>query len=292
MKFKTHHLTTFGILFLLVSMLYISSCKKSDDDPRKCALIKHVVELENGIRVTHDFIYNENSLLERTNESQTNSSYKGYDSYIYNADNKLSKANSYSNGTKVEESTYTWEGNKVTIIFSYREDGVWVSSGFKSVFELNEKDQPIHRDYYFKNNDEWVLFSYETFSWENGNLIRREGFGEVQQRSSINLSGNKLPVNINKRNTKDGNVENDFNRYFWSVFEYDDKPSIYSEMRSINVFNIIQNNVISEVLTWDSDNEEERYTYKYEYNDEGFPKALDYKGPDEVFKDSYEYYCR
>jgi hypothetical protein len=292
MKFKTLQLTTFSILFLSVCMLYLSSCKKSDDDPEKCSLIKEVVELENGIRITYDFVYNENSLLERTNISQTNSSYEGYNSFIYNADNKLSKAASYSNGTKEEESNYTWEGNKVTIIFSYREDGVWVSSGYKSVFEMDENDQPIHRDYYYKNNDEWVLYSFETYSWENGNLKRKEGFGEAQQTARFNLSGNMLPVITKKRNIKDVNAGNDFQRYFWSVYEYDDKPNIYAEMRSINVFNIIKNNVTSEVLTWDADNTEERYIYKYEYNEDGYPKTLDYTDPDKTLKESYEYYCK
>jgi len=280
-----------GILFLFGVMLTGSGCKKTDETLPSCLLKRINTTYENGDNTVIAFFYNDEKLLVSTLLSPLTPD-KDFIDYKYNADGKVSRETIYLDSLKSYESLYTYQDKKATVISSGRaEDGIWYPDFWKGIYEFDDSDQPILRKTYYKQeNGYWGYSSLSEYSWENGNLIRKEVYGNVKAGETGSFSNLRLDK-VTHAIPSERSIRNIQVQHIISTYKHDDKRNIYSSLQSINFFNIAKNNVSSEVQRSYGSSLTDIFTYKYAYNEYGFPVQLSYFEQDTSYSEEYEYYC-
>jgi hypothetical protein len=278
-------------LFLFGTLLFGPGCKKSDDAPPDCLLKRINTTYENGENTVMEFFYNDEKLLVNTLLSPLTPD-KDFIAYMYNTDGKVSRETIYLDSLKNYESLYTYQDKKATVISSGRaEDGTWYPDFWKGIYEFDDSGQPISlKTYYKQENGTWGYSSLAEYTWENGNFVKKEVYGNVkagEAGSFSKLLTNKFSLtNPSERSFRDMNV-----RHTISTYKYDDKRNIYTSLQSINFFNIAKNNITSEVKKNYGSSVKDIFTFKYEYNNEGFPVQLNYSNMESSYTEEYEYIC-
>ncbi len=208
--------------------------------------------------------------------------------------------------------------NIETMTFEYDSDNRLIkmknSGGGHAIFEYDESGKPS-KSYGFTENN--TLTSSSTYEYANGKLILvKDSYnGSTSIRNYYSYDNNGRLVSIRRcassncggytytyvKNNIDTAIDEDGNNFYMVSYSYDNKKNPYSSIDmhlriSLNEGdNIIsENNFVEEISSrkikggaWSQQN---KYTYKYKYNEQGYPTEM----VDEAYNDKtfYEYIIR
>jgi hypothetical protein len=178
--------------------------------------------------------------------------------YLYDNNNKVNKSETYQidNDSLIEVTIYNWKDlytiESTTYIYN---DGNY-QSVLKTVFKINDNNDPIVRSYYkLTQNGDWYLYNYCKYIWDLGNIVRIEYFKLKENDSSFYNEKTKL-------------------------YEYDNKVNIWRNIsiKEVNenedIFIPSANNPVKITTTINLTVEKEISVYNYKYNSDNLPVSF------------------
>jgi hypothetical protein len=276
----------FMVSFLGLIVIGLGSCKKDKDGPDSCLLstIK-VTEVADGETYTENIqlLYdNDDKLQQFTGDDFTAK-------FFYNSQGKLERIEMYDEGVMESLMEIGWSGNTATISYFWIEDGTLTSSNFKEVYSFNEKNEVTKIESFAKwGGETWIMYSYDNFSWLNGNVTKiEEYYLDWGAKSSVAGLRSHKGLFLRTPVKPDFALEEifeksealDFVKEYTTTFTYDDKFNPFSPHEAFRLLTgwasfMSKNNVLTETELEHYDNTEEVSSYTYEYNTRNFPLKM------------------
>ena len=290
-------------LLIFLSTLFIISfpnCSKDKDDSTtpQClidSVVKTNTQEDNG-----EF-YSGIGLLDFTYDTQKRLINYQWDEdeyglIIYGTNGKIEKFQEYYNGQTYDYLLFTWDGNKVTRQWYLKEGGSYYPSNWKRIIHYNSSNQFTLIEGYYKDNNVWVKYWYDNYTWQNGNVVKIEEYNHYdtkKTKSSASTSQKLEPFTRNElreKNEKDKQIfiaksqTAGFYKDYTITFTYDSKKNPFSPHQALYLYGfdwlfLSKNNVVSinEIDHYDGE-EWSLGPIIYQYNNEGYPNVSTVSG--------------
>jgi hypothetical protein len=231
MKIKSFPLILAAVI-LPFMLLLVSSCDKKDEpNDQKTLRIKQLINEfieETPFSISSDtlhFEYNDKNQLIAVRVDKYQQSYN----FEYNPDGTISEAEYNADEEQSITTFFAWSGNKVTVTES-------LSTKRKTVFEVNAEKEILREEYYFLDQEKWIMFYYTINNWHNGNLISTEAWRSTDYQNSKNPEKGRSPFLFNSiwesfdNNAFEGNAKADFFKHASQSHTYDDKINPFKDV--------------------------------------------------------------
>lgn len=286
-------------IILFLSTLFIisfSGCSKDKDDSSnpKC-LVENIItsyteeyegEYYSGSG-SLDFTYDSQRRLQKFQWSDDE-----YGIFIYGTNGKIEKVQEYYNGQTYDYLLFTWEGNKVTRQWYWKDGGSYYPSSTKRIIHFNSSNQVTLIEGFYYEENVWIKYWYDNYTWQNGNVVKIEEYylyDYKKAKSTTSPSQKMRPFasrELRKKIEKDREIAISKNQIagfykdYTITFTYDSKKNPFSPHQALFLFEIdwlflSKNNVVSinEIDHYDGE-EWSLGPIIYQYNNEGYPNTF------------------
>ena len=249
-------------LLIIIGFLCFTTCKKEDKNENLCYSSTLVSQINSGDLAVHGLTYNSNCLIYESTEPYL------YKRFSYDAQNILNRV----------EVAYSFNPFSCVMIpgQSPESDPRKASVSEYSEFEYDDALRLIKKSNYFINNGNPQLTSWQTYGYENGNIVKLSTFNT--QGQLIQYHDYKYDDNSNI--TRDDLYTNNsvIKLVKTMIYEFDNKNNPYQVFacegdpgKYTNKNNIIKETSISYFGTAESRNTR---LIVYEYNSLEYPVKI------------------